>query len=199
MVIQILCTLWSLAVDSVLNLFCSCLSVLGVSPYCHRLVHRTGCSWPLNYSTLVAQWKHPTNDCILFMFVSKEISVSSSTSEAFEDAAGLHGVLGPLSRDCQSQHKVFIEWMSDWGSKWCTSVHVLYIHTFNPPFSLWIFLWVWNLKKFSFQSSIKFGPRKTTFKCIQLWLFPCGSFLFGSPIVRRLLFCKQKFASSSLD
>ena len=47
--------------------------------------------------------------CILSMLVSKEISISSSTREAFEDAAGLHGVLGPLSRDCQRQHNVFIE------------------------------------------------------------------------------------------
>lgn len=69
MVIQILCILGSLAVDSVLNLFCLCLSVLGVSPYSHRLVHRTGCSWLLNYNTLGAQWKHPANDYILLMFV----------------------------------------------------------------------------------------------------------------------------------
>lgn len=69
MAIQILCILGSLAADSVLNLFCSCLSVLGVSPYSRRLVHRTGCSWLLNYITLVAQWKHPANDYILLMFV----------------------------------------------------------------------------------------------------------------------------------
>ena len=65
---------------------------------------------PLATALLTLHWTCLSlTSCILFMFVSKEISISSSTSEAFEDAAGLHGVLGPLSRDCQSQHKVFIE------------------------------------------------------------------------------------------
>lgn len=68
MVIQILRILWSLAAESVLNLFFLHLSVLGVS--------RTVTDWYielavlgfLTKSTLVAQWKHPTNNYILLMF-----------------------------------------------------------------------------------------------------------------------------------
>ena len=51
---------------------------------------------PLATALLTLQWTCLSlTSCILSVLLSEEISISSSTSEVFEDAVGLHGVLGP--------------------------------------------------------------------------------------------------------